>query len=165
MHKKIILFLVLLFGTVILGKAHKYYSSISELNFNAKTHGLEIGMSTFIDDVELCLSKRANKKITFNHPLFKSLLIEALRETFQLKNEKGKLLQFQFVNLELNKNHLNVFFEFEKLKNLNGYQIKNSFLIHQFPEQVNILNIKSPKGKASLIFNKDNREFKTIPAS
>ena len=59
-------------------QAHPYHTSIAEVNYNAKTHSLEIALKVFTDDLEETLSNLAKKPVAMKQPEEVQKLLEAI---------------------------------------------------------------------------------------
>ncbi len=131
---------------------HKFYTSITQVEFNPQTKSLECVMNVFIDDLELALSKKFNKTITLENVDFKEFTKKYLKDVFKVKSEKGLLKDILWIGMESDKDKASLYFEIENASNYKKFYYQNEILISYFPDQVNFVNFVNQNPKKTLIF-------------
>ena len=155
--------LVVAFGLALtrvvpVASAHKFHTSFTEAEYNAKEASLQITLRTFPDDLEIILGKRSGKSVRLDRKQeTEPLLIAYLQETFQLKNAKGETLKLSWVGMEAGVDSAWLYFEAPMPEGFTGMQLRNGFLFDLYDDQVNLVNVKQGARKRALTFkNGDN---------
>ncbi len=151
--KQIVFFLSLIFLSAF--AAHKYYHSHCELLLNEKTGSAEAVVELYWHDLEVSLSAEGKKKIKLGDKDFSEACGDYFKKHFVLKDSLGVEAELNFVGTETKGDQLIVYLEFKGVKQFKGFQLANTLLIKEFPQQVNQVNIKKPK-KKSLVFTTRN---------
>jgi len=142
---------------------HKYYLSLTKIDYVEESNSLQITMRIFIDDLENTLNK-------INHKSFDLDTKTELEDT-NIYIEKYLLKQFE-VNINgLSKNYVylgkkyenDVVYLFAEIINItaiNSIEIRNRILMDAFSEQQNIikLNINNKK-KSFILTSKDDKDL------
>lgn len=159
--------LVVVFGLTLtrvvpVASAHKFHTSFTEAEYNAKEASLQITLRTFPDDLELVLGKRSGKSVRLDRKQeTEPLLIAYLQETFQLKNAKGETLKLSWVGMEAGVDSAWLYFEASMPEGFAGAQLRNGFLFDLYDDQVNLVNVKQDERKRALTF-KNGDAFQTL---
>src|SRR4028119_610681 len=133
--------------------AHKFHTSFTEAEYNAKEGSLQITLRTFPDDLELILGKRSGKSVRLDRKQdAEPLLVAYLQETFQLKNSKGEIVKLSWVGMDAGVDSAWLYFEARLPDGLAGAQLRNQFLFDLYDDQVNLVNVKQDKQKRALTF-------------
>lgn len=149
-------------GVVAATPAHKFYTSLTDAEYNRETKSLEISMRVFADDLELALTRRAGKAVYLDSTANVSDLILAyLRDSFQVKTAKGDGAKLDWVGMETRVDVAWLFFEMKLPEGLAGAQLRNRLLFEMYEEQINIVNIKSDDKKFDFVFKRGD-EFQML---
>jgi hypothetical protein len=148
-RRQLLLFIPTLF---LVSSTHKYYHSHCTLELNHKTGNAEAVIEVFWHDLEVSISKNSSKKVKVTDKDFPQSLKSYLENSFVLKDSLKKSLPFQLVGHDIKNDEMNIYLEFEKVKNWYGMQLENSLMIKEYPEQINQVNLKSGARKNSLVF-------------
>ncbi|MBL4710761.1 MAG: hypothetical protein JKY48_20245 [Flavobacteriales bacterium] len=154
--KFLFLFFILLANTA---DAHKFYMSITDMQYNSKTKSLQVVIKLFVDDIESVLEKENNVRIFFGtdkeHQDADKLLQSYLNSHFIIEQSRGSLSS-KFVGKEVDKDYLWVYLEFEKFKVKDESTISNSLLIRYFSEQTNKVNYQNGAQLKSFTLHKNS---------
>ncbi len=135
---------MVLLGTIFSAKAedsnHKFYTSLTEIEYNRGTHTFEISMRIFIDDLQLALKEFHGKAIDDNIEKHKEVISEYLKENFTVKvNDLS--MPVNYLGGELEMDVLWVYMEIEDIpETITHIDITNKVLIEVFHDQINIVN-------------------------
>lgn len=157
MTKKI---LFLFLPIVLLSFAmHKYYVSITEAEYNAKTKSFEISIKFIGHDLEKALSSAGTPNLYLGTPK------EIEKANYYLKKyiEKrlimkvdGKPLTYKFIGKEINNDDfIYCFIETDQLESPKKITIKNTLLTEVFDEQANTVYLKVGNQQLNYSLNKD----------
>lgn len=154
---RILLFLAiipLLSGTPV----HKFYVSITKIEYAKKENSLQIITKIFIDDIENALKKRYDPSISLDTKKetkeTDELLKKYILQKIQLK-VNGFPVQLDYLGQEYDTDMVVVYIEVKHVKDLKNIQIENKVLMDMFPEQQNIIHLKTLDHRRSLILDKD----------
>jgi len=138
--------------------AHKFHTSFTEADYNAKEASLQITLRTFPDDLENILGRRSKKSVRLDRKQeTEPLLVAYLQETFQLKNARGEIVKLSWVGMDAGVDSAWLYFEALMPEGCAGAQLRNGFLFDLYDDQINLVNVKHSDKKHALTFkNGDN---------
>jgi hypothetical protein len=154
MKKAFILFLILpLFSFSI----HKYYISLTEIEYKKETHSVQMIMNVFMDDIETAINKdyNVNLKLTTKDELKKvdELFLKYLEEHFKVKIN-NEIVTYNFIGKEYDGDIVYFYLEIENVLSLKSIEIENDVLIKHFPEQQNLVKASIQNERKSLFLDK-----------
>ncbi len=135
--------------------AHKFHTSFTEADYNAKERSLQITLRTFPDDLENILTKRngGKKGVRVDRKQeTEPLLVAYLQETFQLKNAKGEIVKLSWVGMDAGVDSAWLYFEAPMPEGLAGAELRNQFLFDLYDDQINLVNVKHADKKHPFTF-------------
>ncbi|MEX2380633.1 MAG: DUF6702 family protein [Vicingaceae bacterium] len=157
--KKIILLLLVL-GNFQFASAHKFYMSITEMNYNEESGYLEIIIKLFTDDIEKALEQKSDSSVFLGtpkeSPQANELLKNYLQKHFTLKAGE-EALDISFLGKEVDKDYTWAYLEVKDFNPEKKYNIKNSILIDLFDSQANRINYYYKDETHSLNLHKDQK--------
>ena len=159
MKKIILLFFVFLL--VAFTTAHKYYVSVTQINYVKAQESVQIISRIFIDDFENLLRKRYDENITLagkdEQKIVDTYIEQYLNDKIKIKinNKPAKL---NFIGKDYDTDIMRCYLEIENVKAINSFQITNKLLFDLYEEQQNIVKTKINSKQKSflLILQKDN---------
>lgn len=151
--KKILLILLV---PLISFSVHKYYISLTEIEFKKDSESVEIITSFFIDDFEKVLDLEYNIDSQMNYDdeikniddYFKKYLNQNFKVSINNKPKK-----YNFIGKEYEGNNVHFYLEIENITNIETIEVTSTMLLKYFYRQQNIIKIKNNKKKESLFFN------------
>ena len=152
----IALFVLPLFG---LTAAHKYYISITQINYIQESKSVQIISRIFIDDFENLLKQRYDENITLaSHDELQvtDLYIERyLTEKLQI-TINGKSVNLIFIGKEYDADIMKCYLEIESISSIESIEIKNKILFDLYDDQQNIIKTKINSKQKSFILISQN---------
>jgi len=140
-------------------RAHKFYTSLALVEYNAETKAVEVSLRVFADDLELALTRRAGRPVKLDRTEDADrLALEYLRETFVLKNGAGETKALRFVGTEVQNQVAWLYFEAEMPEGLAGARLRDAVLFELFERQVNVVDFKWAGGRSDLVFKRGDGE-------
>ena len=141
---------------------HKYYLSLTKIEYAKESKSLQITMRIFIDDLESTLNKINNKSFKLDT---KTELEDAniYIEKYLLKqfevNINGSSKNYKYLGKKYENDVVYLFIEIINIASINSIEIRNRILMDTFPEQQNIikLNINNIK-KSFILTSKDDKD-------
>ena len=156
--KRLLILLViplLAFNTI-----HKYYISVTQIDYMQSKQSVQITTRIFIDDLEKLLRERYDKGITLagkNEPSTADLYIERyLNEKINIKIN-NKEVNFSFVGKEYDADLVKCYLEIEGIKKIESFEISNEVLFDLYSDQQNIIKTKINSQQKSAILIAENR--------
>lgn len=151
------LFLIPLFAFTVV---HKYYMSMTQIEYVKDKESVQIITRIFIDDFENLLRERYDESITLageDEPMTVDMYMERyLSEKIKIKinNEEA---YFTFIGKEYDIDIVRCFLEIQDVKKIDSFEISNQVLFDLFEDQKNIIktNINASK-KSYILISQDN---------
>ncbi len=158
-----ILFLLLVFPLVSAAPPHKFYVSITKIEYVKEKNSLQIITKIFTDDLEKALRERYGRSLTLTEKKETAQVEEDLKNYLLEKIDirvNGKPVTIQYLGKEYDVDMLVAYLEVTPVEELHSLEIKNTVLMQQFPEQQNIIHLKTPTSRKSLILDRDEQRGK-----
>jgi len=157
---------LILFSVLVLiglpGYGHKFYTSMTQVEYNDKTRSAEVIMNVFTDDLEAAVSNQFKRKIRSTDQDFTSLCYQYITGRFQIKDAQNHELKNQYAGLEFNRDMVSIYFEIKLPQGLNETRIRQATLLETYNEQTNIVNLRSGKSRTSLVFRAGTPDVQTV---
>jgi hypothetical protein len=138
---------------------HKFYVSITKIEYVAESESLQIISQIFIDDIEETLEKRYNTSVSLGTPKETEEDTALLKEYIlqKLKIEVNGIPEtLNYLGREYDGDMVKAYIEVMGIHHINTIEIENKILMDQYDEQQNIIHFKTQKSRKSLILDKDN---------
>ena len=161
MHKNSFSFLFLIIGfTIFYSFTHKFYVSITQVDYNRSKKQIEISTRYFIDDIEKALDNKCKEKIYIDSNTMtesqKKLLEQYLISNYQIKvNNKNNNLKY--LGFEIENDILITYFTISNLKKIKSLEIKINSLYEIINTQQHIVHTKIYEKTCSLLLTEDNK--------
>jgi len=144
--------------------AHKYYTSLAQVEYNVEEKTVEVTLRVFADDLELALTRRAGREVSLDRTKDADRLVLAyLRDTFEIKNREGEAKALKWVGMELRAGVAWLYVEAEMPEGLAGARLRDHILFELFAEQVNTVSVRYAGKRADLVFVPGDGE-RAVPA-
>ena len=158
------------FSTLLLGlcvmllmsysnEAHKYYVSVTQLEYVEDQKSVQIINRVFIDDLERLFRERYDESITLAEKNESKTIDSYTEKYFKEKLTiliDGKVQELKFIGKEYEDDIIYTYFEIEGIEKINTMEISNEILFELFEEQQNIVRTKVYKKNKSFILLKEN---------
>lgn len=144
--------------------AHKYYTSLAQVEYNAGGKTVEVALRVFADDLELALTRRAGRPVSLDRTKAADrLALDYLRETFEIRNRDGQAKAFKLIGMEVRSQIAWLYLEAEMPEGLAGARLRDQILFELFEEQVNVVSVRHAGGRTDLVFVRGDAEH-ALPA-
>ncbi len=138
---------------------HKYYISLTDINYNQNEKALQITTNLFIDDLELTINKEFNIKSNLNRTKelknIDEYLEKYLKTHLKLKIN-GLNKNFNYIGKEIDGDIVYFFLEITNVTKLQYIDFQNTLLINDFPSQQNLIKVNNNGKRKSLLLDVDN---------
>ncbi|MGK0254152.1 MAG: hypothetical protein ACI9OE_001643 [Mariniflexile sp.] len=155
-----LLFLIFILPLFAFTAAHKYYLSVTQIDYLSDKQSVQITSRIFIDDFEKLLRERYDDKITLadkNENGTNDMYIERyLKEKIKIKIN-GKDVNMSFIGKEYDADIMKCYLEIENIKVINSIEISNQVLLDIFEEQQNIVKTKINSKQKSFLLDRNSK--------
>ncbi|TXE07160.1 peptidase E [Seonamhaeicola algicola] len=152
-YTKLVLFFLIL-PLLAFTSLHKYYISVTQIEFVPEQQSVQIISRLFLDDFENVLKQRYDEKITldeaFEIPNTNSFINKYLADKLQI-TINGKPATFQFIGKKYDLDVMKCYLEIKNVKTIESIQVSNKILFDMFPDQQNIIKTKINSKQKSFI--------------
>lgn len=137
--------------------AHKYYLSLTQIEFNSESKSVEIIINVFVDDIETALNDIHKKDFQLNT---KSKLKGTDTYFYQyLQNHlafkiNDQSVKYDFIGKEYDNDIVYFYLEIKNIESVQNIEVNNTILIKHFPEQQNLIKSKVNKKHKSVLLTK-----------
>ncbi|MEP2936917.1 MAG: DUF6702 family protein [Gilvibacter sp.] len=141
---------------------HKFYVSITKVEYVKEQGAVQIISKIFIDDLEDVFKERYDKNISLDETSDNTNLDSYLSKYLDQKLKvtiNGEPQQLRFIGKEYDIETLVCYIEVVNVPDIKTLEISNKVLFELFPEQQNIIHFKTPEGRRSMILEKDNPSY------
>jgi len=152
--KQILLLLIVPFFAFT---AHKYYISLTQIEFNNSKNSIEVITNVFIDDIETVLNAIHSKKFkldTKNELKDSDTYFNQYLQNNLAFKVNGKSVEFQYLGKEYDGDVVFFYLEIKNIKSVTKIEVENSLLIKHFPKQQNLVKSKVNKKHKSALLTK-----------
>jgi hypothetical protein len=151
----LILFIIPLFGFGL----HKYYISLTKIDYIKEKEEVQITMRFFIDDVERVLNNRFKKEFELDteNELEKTdnYLSLYIRQKFTIQiNDQD--INYTFLGKEYDNDIMYIYLDITDIKEITSIEVINRMLFEEFPEQQNYIKLNINNTKKTFILIKDS---------
>ena len=151
--------LLIVLSTTLSFTAHKFYVSITKIEYAEDKAALQIITKLFIDDIEDVLQARYDKSLIMGGKSEPEAVRTYLEQYVMQKLEievNGTPVKLQYLGHEYDNDVVKTFIEVKGVTELNSISVQNKMLFELFEEQQNIVHIKRYKKRKSLVLDADN---------
>lgn len=142
---------------------HKFYVSVTQIDYVPSKKRIEITHRIFIDDLEKALEKKYNKKMyltsTKELPEAEMYIKNYLKDNIKISINK-KPQEIRYLTREMEGDVLIFYTKIAISKKINNFDIFNSLLIDVYKEQQNIVHLNINSNKNSFLFTNSDTEQK-----
>ncbi|WP_333810287.1 DUF6702 family protein [Flavobacterium sp.] len=142
---------------------HKFYVSVTQIDYVSNKKRIEISHRIFIDDLEKALEKKYKKKVyltsTKELPEAEVLIKDYLKENVKISINK-KPQEIVYLAREVEGDVLIFYSKIAISKKINTFEIFNSLLTNVYEEQQNIVHVNINRNKNSFLFTNSDTQQK-----
>lgn len=154
-----ITFFIIVLPLIISATSHKFYVSTTNVEYVKEKQVVQVITKIFIEDVEQALQARYNPSISLDSPKEKASDEEYLKKYVLQKMKisiNGNPVALKYIGKEYDIDIVNMYFEVEGVSEFNSIEIENKVLFDMFPEQQNIVHLKTSESRRSLVLDKNH---------
>lgn len=139
---------------------HDFHTSLTEINYNAKSGSLELSVRVFTDDLELALTNfNKGKLVKVEDPesIVNPLIEQYIRKNLALVSADKEVKFGKFYGKEKEADATWIFLEIFDCKQLKNYTLYNAIMQEMFSDQTNLVNIIYGNQKKTIVFDDKTR--------
>ncbi len=158
MKKLFFVLSVLLISMSSFTVVHKFYVSVTQIEYNEQQKSLQIISRIFIDDIEKVLRSRYDETIELvsqKHEAKVDKYLGAYLNQKLIITVNGQEVVFNFIGKEYDNDLVLCYLEVENVPELKTISVSNKALMDFFEEQQNIIHVKKGENRKSLILQKE----------
>lgn len=154
---KKILLLIFILPLLSFQGLHKFYVSVTDINYNSESQSLQLISRIFVDDMENLLKTRYGEELYLTaqeeHPQVDLYLERYLSEKFRIR-VNGKEFPLIFLGKEYDNDLLKLYIEIEQVEVPQQIEVTNAMLTELFPDQKNVVHVKLMGKTKSLLLGR-----------
>ena len=138
---------------------HKYYVSITQIEFVKEQQSVQIISRIFIDDFESVLRKRYDKSITLDRGDDETEIDGYIKKYLLTKIEisiNNKEVIPNFIGKKYDDGIMHCYLEIENVKSISTFQIKNKVLFDMFEDQKNVIRTNINNKNKTVVLTAQN---------
>ncbi|MGS2761192.1 DUF6702 family protein [Sinomicrobium sp. M5D2P9] len=140
-------------------RTHKFYVSTTDVNYDEKSHSVQVISRIFADDLEKTIDARYGVKSELatsrEHPEADVYLEKYYDGKFIIRIN-GKPVKFRFIGKEYKDDMVVSYLEIQDTPLPSSIEIENKLLYETYPEQQNIVHIRSGDTRKSFLLLKND---------
>lgn len=157
MKKNAILFLLF----TLAFSSHKYYLSLTQIEYNKDQDSLEVIINVFMDDIEFAINKEysVDLRLTTKQELedVDSYFQKYLRKNLRFLVNK-ELVNYNFIGKEYEGDLVYFYLEVNVSDSPVSLEVYNTILVTYFEQQQNIIKFKNGSDRQSKILSKNTNK-------
>ena len=155
--------LLLLFPLVAFSGMHKFYLSVTQVNYSQEEESFQITSRIFIDDFDAVLQERYGVVAELATPSESGLADVYIEKYFRSKfvlRINGKATAYTYLGKQYDNDMLVCYFELSgiPLDSISSIEVQNEILTDMFDEQKNIVHVVIKDLKRSFVLLKENNK-------
>lgn len=138
---------------------HKYYLSVTDVEYNAEAKSVQLITRIFYDDLEDVLNERYDKNFILSDRSDQEEIDNYLKKYLTSKIKirvNDELKKLQFVGKEYEDDYVVCYIETSRVDSITKFEIENELLIDLFPEQKNMIHTKIYKRQKSFLLTRES---------
>jgi hypothetical protein len=141
--------------------SHKYYLSLTQVEYNKEQNRLEVIINVFMDDIEIAVNKEydVDLRLTTKQELED---VDIYFNKYLLKNlsflVNDKPVEYSFIGKEYEGDLVYFYIESSVIEDPSALQVNNTILFDYFEQQQNVIKFKNGSKRQSKILSKNNNK-------
>jgi hypothetical protein len=154
-----IFILAIIFPVLIGATVHKFYASTTRVEYVPQEQSLQIITEIFTDDIQQALTERNLKQVHLDSKKQTPTDVLLLRDYVFKKlvvfvNSTKR--EFNYIGLQYDVDRVKLYLEITNVSALEQIEIENKILFDTFQDQQNIIHVKTPETRRSLVLDNEN---------
>jgi hypothetical protein len=148
---------------LFLAPLHDFHSSVTQIDYNAKSKSIQITVRLFTDDLCVALENAGAPKMelgTQSEPPAANEYVEAYLKKHLSFTINGKALEYKYLGKEAQLDAIWCYVEIEKIGKIRKLEVENTLMLTDFEDQTNMVNLNIANRKKSGIGRKGVSKLK-----
>lgn len=145
-------------------KAHPFYISLCQINYNQEDDLLEFAFKIFTEDLDKSFKDKGMEPLFLGESIENlksdSLIVDYLNSKVSVKLNDN-IAQFYFIGKEFEDDAVWCYLEIKNVESIESLAISNQILLDTFSDQTNIVQFTIQRKTTNFLFNK-NKTFDYI---
>lgn len=161
---KLLFFFTVIFSPVLTSvnnlEGHKFYVSLTQVEYVQKDRSLQIISRVFLDDIEDALKAFSGESLRISSDAEDTTYDKLIENYFRSKLKfeiDGEKMSWNFVGKTIDNDMLVIYIEVSQLKKIKSINITNEVLFEIFEEQQNVVRTQINNQKKSFILISQDR--------
>jgi len=160
-HMKFLKFalVLVLFPLIAASTDHKFYVSTTNVEYAVESKSIQMISKIFIEDIEDALQQRYSPDVSLDTkketPQDLELLKKYVKQKF-IVYVNGAEVEYEFLGHEYELDIVKCYLEIENISELHTIEFENKILMDLFDDQKNIIHVKTPNSRRSIVLDVDN---------
>lgn len=154
------IFILALVLPVVMGATvHKFYASTTKIEYVPQEQSVQIITEIFTDDIQQALSERNLREVHLDSKKQTPADVLLLRDYVFKKLVvfvNGTKREYNYIGLQYDVDRVKLYLEIPNISSFERIEIENKILFATFEDQQNIIHIKTPDARRSLVLDKEN---------
>ena len=154
-----IFILAIIFPLLMGATVHKFYASTTRVEYVPQEQSLQIITEIFTDDIQQALTERNLKQVHLDSKKQTPTDVLLLRDYVFKKLVvfvNGTKREFNYIGLQYDVDRVKLYLEITNVSALEQIEIENKILFDTFQDQQNIIHVKTPETRRSLVLDNEN---------
>jgi len=154
-----LLLLIIILPLISFTAIHKYYVSVTEIEYVAEQKSVQIISRIFVDDFESLLRNRYDERLTLaieNEDDLVDYYTEKYLKEKLIITINSQILEFNFIGKEYEEDIMLSYLEIVGVDNISSIEVTNRILFELFQDQKNIVRFKINSKNKSILLIKEN---------
>jgi len=153
-------FLLLLLIPLFAFSAHKYYLSLTQIEYNSDSKSIEVIINVFVDDIETALNDIHKKSFELNTKdeitNIDSYFFKYVQNHLKFKIDDATV-NYTFIGKEYDDDVVFFYLEIKNIQSVSKIEVDNTILLEHFPKQQNLVKSKVNKKHKSALLTKSEQ--------
>lgn len=157
--RKSLFVVAVLAGLFVFAAWHKFYVSVSQVDYIAKDNTVQITSRLFYDDLQKALQERYDTGIKVDKTYPQDKLDGFIKRYVDQKLKvliDGKQVNLNYLGHEDENDYVVCYIEILNVSEMNRIEIENTLLMDVFPQQKNIVHVRVGKIEKSFMLTQNN---------
>lgn len=145
---------------VVMGAAiHKFYASTTKIEYVPQEQSLQIITEIFTDDIQQALSERNLREVHLDSKKQTQADVLLLKDYVFKKFVvfvNGAKQDYNYIGQQYDVDRVKLYLEIPNISSFERIEIENKILFDTFEDQQNIIHIRTPDARRSLVLDKEN---------
>lgn len=156
---KFVLFLFLIFPYTSNESVHKYYLSVTDVQFNEESGTLQMITKVFYDDLEDALNERYEQNLVIDSASPQEPIDLYIKKYINQKlaiGVNGRDVELTVIGKEYEDDYVVIYIESEPVSKIEHLSFENKLLMDAYESQQNMIHFDVYTQKKSFVLNKGN---------